>query len=169
MGHWTTFCSRLRRRLIVLAMLPVVIAGGQPVVGCICADGRLKTDCPAIRAKACHAETMDGQAPCCAPATQPSCCQGAAGTAVDTSDAQARAGGSAAAPHRCCRPAIEAAVPPQLVAAVRVVDDHHLLALSIVPHDGSVPRAAATAGRWLEDDAARPPTDLVIALGRLLI
>ena len=25
MGHWTTFCSRLRRRLIVLAMLPVIV------------------------------------------------------------------------------------------------------------------------------------------------
>lgn len=161
-----------RRRWVILAMLPLAILNGQPVVGCICADGTFKTDCPAMRETAKHVDTNDCcGAGCCAghdvPEPSHSCCDGAA--PEKNGDHSQRTGHAELAGNGCCQPAVDAPVPPPLVSAVQVADEHHSPALAILPIDAFPPLDALSAARQVEDDTGCPPTDLVITLRHLLI
>lgn len=155
-------------------MLPLAILNGQPIVGCICADGTFKTDCPAMRETAGQADTGD----CCAASrcrrqvaqTQPpSCCQRAADNTECATRAEHRANEPEVAGKGCCQPALEAPVPPRLVSVVQVADDHHLPALATVLAEAFVRLDAVSAARQVEDDTGQSPIDLVITLRHLLI
>jgi hypothetical protein len=155
-------------------MLPLAILNGQPVVGCICADGTFKTNCPAMRetAETASADDCCG-AGCCArqetQETSHTCCDAAARETNDASRSQEPTDKHVLASKSCCQPAVEAAVPPPLVSAVQMVDDHHLLAPATLPAATVVGINAVSTCRQVDDDTGRPPTDLVITLGHLLI
>jgi hypothetical protein len=156
-------------KLLMWAMVPLIVFGSMPRMGCICADGQHKTFCQrhlqGNRAGACVCcEGRMAAADACgtekppAPAGKHSCCQSAGG--------KCPAGRPSLTQGRPCRPVVDRTEIVTSAKAALDLDgvDHTPLFVAVE----FLPAIVSS----IEVDYARellPPPDLVTTLGVLLI
>jgi hypothetical protein len=156
-------------KVLMWAMIPLIVFGSMPRMGCICADGQHKTFCQrhlqGNRAGACVCcEGRLGAADACAiekpraPAGRHACCQSAGG--------KCPAGCPSLTQGRPCRPVVDRAEIVTSAKAALDLDrvDHTPLFVAVE----LLPAIVSS----VEVDYARellPPPDLVTTLGVLLI
>lgn len=167
------------RTTVVWAMMPLAFLTGQPVSGCICADGHYE---PLCRAELCPGKTGAERqttadaccgCSCCAKHSgqrNSDCCKRATGCYGRSANPhQGGTEGMGVTDNSCCTPVVRAQAIPTIVNLTRVVDDHHVPALCSVTLELPCPIHGSSAARRLERDTGSPPSDLVIILRRLVI
>ncbi len=156
-------------KVLLWAMIPLVVFGSLPRMGCVCADGQHKTFCQR------HLQgTKAGECVCCerhavaadarektdkptAPAARHTCCQGRVDKSIS--------GHPELNSNRPCKPVVDQLV--LLTAAKSSFDriDHAPLFATVGPLPALVSCVAAEFVRG----ESLPPPDLVTTLGVLLI
>ena len=169
--------------MIAGVMVPLAVLSGQPVYGCICADGHYELFCQAGRCpgKAKAAAANPGSTAACCGC---SCCADAGPKDASHACCKARVAGlaRAACGHQsgnssaqhvgnkgCCTPVVQQATVATVVAAPQALDDHWLPALYVTTLDVNVFESAAHAHGAFPPDFGSPPRDLVVTLQRLVI
>ena len=169
------------RALIALALIPVALLSGQPVHGCICADGHYEFFCRAGHRASGHQEKEAASATtescsCChkpdAGKTSHDCCHGATGCG-NTAQQQSQDTERQAHPHLsgkgCCTPVVGSAIERTLTTTVQTDDGHQFVALFAMMPELPHAQMEAHPRRHLLVDTGPPPDDLVVTLRRLVI
>jgi hypothetical protein len=149
------------------------------MLGCVCADGHYKTNCPAMTkaAKQIASDSCCGGSSCRAgcradrKATEPccSCCKRTDSSNNANPSSQDATAARLAKGNGCCHAVFEVAVPPLLLNIVQVEDVHNLPNASGLVFESFGQFDAAAFGGRVDDDTGQFPGDLVIMLRRLLI
>jgi hypothetical protein len=162
-------------------LIPVALFSGQPVHGCICADGHYEFFCRAGHRASEHQESDATSATaescsCChkldAGKTSHDCCQVATGccnAAEQRSQDLKRQAPSHFSGKGCCTPVVSDAVELTLTASVQASDGHQFVALVAIMPELPHAEIATHPRRHLLSDTGPPPDDLVVTLRRLVI
>lgn len=169
------------RNVVIWAMLPLAVLNGRPLLGCVCADGKYKTDCPAMAERAQDDASATAE-PTAAPTEGKSCCQpscyadespqepaDSCCAASATRDENPAPTGGLSGRGGCCHPVIESAVPPLRVGAVELDSDHDLPNPSALVFQAVEPSDARPLVGHMEGDIGPPAPGLVIVLRRLIL
>jgi hypothetical protein len=150
-------------------MVPLALFNAWPVVGCICADGSYKPNCPALRD---HARSAATASTCCAlaqndkvdsPKSVHACCQDEPAEPPATADDERVCGKS------CCHLVVESPTPSILLVSVKIDLGHDVLTSTTNILDSP---SFASNTPWqtiVENDTGQAGCDLVITLKRLII
>jgi hypothetical protein len=169
------------RDLVAIALIPVALLSGQPVNGCICADGHYAYLCRAGHRTARHQESDVASAStescsCCHHAdvgkTSHDCCTEDA-DCCGSKQQEPQGAQHQVYPHisskGCCTPVVSDAVERTLTASVQASDGHQAVALLAMMPDLLHSQLGELPGRHLLTDIRPPPDDLVVTLRRLVI
>ncbi len=173
--------SRIRA-LVAFALIPVALLSGQPVHGCICADGHYEFFCRAGHRASRHQEETDTASTiaescsCCHKAdagkTSHDCCKGATGC-CDSAKRQSQDPQHPASPYLsgkgCCTPVVSDATERTLTASVQTNGDHQVVALFAIMPELPCSQMDANRCPHLLASTGPPPDDLVVTLQRLVI
>jgi hypothetical protein len=161
-------CRRFRAAA-VWAMLPLVLLSGQPVFGCICADGRYEPFC---RIQLWPGSQTDARQPTVEKTRcGRSCCekgavdQGARDCCKGETNGCGQSDGAAGG--KGCTPIVKSQVVPPVVTPQQIADQQDVPA--VCPAHLNASSISLTIGRHWELDTGLPPVDLVVILQRLVI
>jgi hypothetical protein len=169
--RWRRLRRGWLRQATVWAMAPLAFCNGWPVLGCICADGRFKSNCPALRQAAAQVASKSCCQEACGATSEPdaaigSCCQAAADSQQSQKDDKTRCLIS----HKCCRIVMQSGTLPPLLQPDPFLDGHQMPALFNEPAWQIVDLShASNRATLFESDTGQHSSDLVITLRRLVI
>jgi hypothetical protein len=159
------------RQAALWAMVPLALVNGWPVLGCICADGKYLSNCPALRQPA----SQVGSEPCCctkacretanSDSAAPACCR----NADDPNESEPADQSHGIINHKgCCHVVVQSGELPTLLQSVRRADQQAPVpASAILPGDRA--GLLALQRRSLFENDTGLAFDLVITLRRLII